>query len=294
MKTSDREFVENLYRIILRRAGDEGGIASGASALETSTNRDSAALNLIESFLASEEYLSRINSNAEAVARIVNYGDRRRVNGLPVKHVISLGTHCLASSLMKSLGLRRYSLPFDWLFTSPQTVLHCLNDRFETFLDRTHYKTITRDRNTVDAGADHLFYLKKHKVGDMFTHRDPSMTSDYAYLKRTVERFNHVMSSSDAKLFVMIERPRKRPLWIFRSLSKAISRMTTNSAFVYIEMKKPTLISGVRSVRLIERRGEHASYEFTPSSEEHGVKFNDPIDDLSIVRLIHQYEITLD
>jgi len=260
MTERNREFVESLYRIILRREGDEAGVASASQALSMASDRDSIALGLIQSLLASDEYLNRISSDTNVITRIVNPAQKNRINGLPAKHIISLGTHCLTSSIMKNLGMRRYSLPFDWIFTSPQTVAHCLNDGFKTFLDQSHYRTITRDRGTTDPGADHLFYLNKHE---------------------------------DAKLFVMIERVRVRPPWIFRSLSRAINRLTENSAFLYIEMKKPTMLPGIRSVKLRKKIGEHRAYEFTPSSREHGTRFDDPMDDLSIIQIINQYEMDI-
>ncbi|KAB0643564.1 DUF1796 family putative cysteine peptidase [Burkholderia latens] len=293
MRAENKILVEQLYRSILNREGDQGGVISATSALDSALDRDAAIIGLVRSFLSSEEYLARASEHPDMVRRTTSYGEKKTVNGMPVKHIISLGTHCLTSSLLRSFGLRRYSLPFDWTFSSPQAMLHCLRDQLQTFLDRAHYRTVTRKRDTVDAGADHVFYLKKFNIGEMFAHRDPSTDSDYADLLKTTERFKRLLASQEPKLFVMIDRPRKRPFWIFRSLSREINRMTQNSAFIYIQLQNPTMKSGIRSIRNIKTIGNHAAYEFIPSSNELGIKFDDPIDNLSIIGLIHQYEIDL-
>lgn len=294
MKESNQLFVEGLYRTILRREADADGIASGTLALESSPDRDSAAVNLVESLLGSDEYFSRSGSTTETMLRIVAPKEGRLINGMPVKHVISLGTHCLASSILQRFGLRRYSLPFDWMFTCPPSVEHCLKDEFRIFLDRRHYESIT-NRLTKEPGAQHKFYLKKYNVRDMITHRDPTENDvDYAYLKRTVSRFYNVMSLPDSKLFVMLARPHQRAHRMFSRLSKILGRLTVNSAFICIQMRAPTMRKGMRAMRLMRERNGDALYEFTPSSEEHGVMFHDQMDDLSVIQVIRQYQISLD
>jgi len=293
MKSENEILVEQLYKNILNRDGDQGGVMSASNALDVSNNRDATIIELIKGFLSSEEYLARMREHPEIVKRVTGHGEKKTINGMPARHIISLGTHCLTSSLLRNFGLRRYSLPFDWTFSSPQAMLHCFRDNLQTFLDPAHYRTVTRKRETTDAGADHVFYLKKYGIIEMFAHRDPSTESDYAELLKTTDRFRRLLSSQEAKLFVMIDRPRRRPLRIFRSLSREINRMTQNSAFIYIQLRNPTMKAGVRSIRAIKKIGNHASYEFTPSSNELGIKFDDPIDNLSIIELIQQYEIDL-
>ncbi|WP_166721430.1 DUF1796 family putative cysteine peptidase [Burkholderia sp. Tr-862] len=293
MKSENEILVEHLYKSILSREGDQGGVMSATNALDVTNNRDATIIDLINGFLSSEEYFARMREHPEIVKRATGHGEKKTINGMPVRHIVSLGTHCLTSSLLRNFGLRRYSLPFDWTFSSPQAMLHCFRDDLQTFLDPVHYRTVTRKRETTDAGADHVFYLKKYGIIEMFAHRDPSTESDYAELLKTTERFRRLLASKEAKLFVMIDRPRRRPLWIFRSLSREINRMTQNSAFVYIQLRNPTMMCGVRSIRVLKKIRNHTAYEFTPSSSELGIKFDDPIDNLSIIGLVQQYEIDL-
>eukprot|EP00438_Fugacium_kawagutii_P017986 Skav206738 [mRNA] locus=scaffold2729:110557:114459:+ [translate_table: standard] len=56
--------------------------------------------------------------------------------GPAISHVISLGCRCSQASVYRALQKRRYACPFDWIFSSPQMVTHCLQDDFRSFLDR--------------------------------------------------------------------------------------------------------------------------------------------------------------
>lgn len=128
----------------------------------------------------------------------------------------------------------------------------------------------------------------------MFAHRDPTMPDDYAYIGRTVARFNRVMALPDAKLFVMVARPHRKSEKSFRALSRIINSITRNSALLCIQLRKPTLQVGQRSMRLLKAYGDHQLLEFIPSSNELGVKFDDPLDNLAVMQLIYQFKLQLD
>lgn len=135
----------------------------------------------------------------------------------PVKHVISLGCRCSQASVYRALGQRRYALPFDWIFTSPQMVTHCLQDDFQSFLDR---QQLYQNGSSFDAiglkpgSAPRERRLIGHKLystltagvgkGTIFNHRDPLHNDeDYLYTVRCVERFRLALASGERKLFVM-------------------------------------------------------------------------------------------
>ncbi|WP_317453914.1 DUF1796 family putative cysteine peptidase [Klebsiella quasipneumoniae] len=58
-----------------------------------------------------------------------------------VKHIVSLGSHCLTSWTLKKFNLKKISLPFDWIFSCPAMVIDCLRDDFQTFLDKNEYSS---------------------------------------------------------------------------------------------------------------------------------------------------------
>ena len=67
---------------------------------------------------------------------------------------LSLGSLCAAAKFLQRHQLRAHAGPFDWVFSSPEMVAHCLDDDFAAFLDRTQYVPID------DGFAGHrLYYL---------------------------------------------------------------------------------------------------------------------------------------
>uniref|UniRef100_A0A1A9Z2J1 Uncharacterized protein n=1 Tax=Glossina pallidipes TaxID=7398 RepID=A0A1A9Z2J1_GLOPL len=124
----------------------------------------------------------------------------RLINGKKVNHIASLGNHCLCSATLKDHGLKKYSLPFDWIFTHPGIVLDCLNDNFSLFLDKKHYHSLTNERHDRDyePGASHLYFESKYGTINTFNHRDVTQSEDYNYIVRAVERFRKLLTSGDA------------------------------------------------------------------------------------------------
>lgn len=55
---------------------------------------------------------------------------------------VSLGCFCAASNALQLLGLRKNSYPFDWVRSSLDGILHCLDARFEDFLTYSTYTAI--------------------------------------------------------------------------------------------------------------------------------------------------------
>jgi hypothetical protein len=52
----------------------------------------------------------------------------------PQVEFISLGCFCALSRALQSLGLKRYSYPFDWTRSPMEGIIHCLDTNFEDFL----------------------------------------------------------------------------------------------------------------------------------------------------------------
>ncbi len=109
--------------------------------------------------------------------------------------IVSLGTLCHTAQYLKTNGLKAESYPFDWVFASIDCVLHCLQDDFVTYLDKSLY---------IDAnyeGSNKCGH--KTFAGSFFNHRDARLEQNYAYYKRCVERFRSLLKSKQRKLFII-------------------------------------------------------------------------------------------
>lgn len=104
----------------------------------------------------------------------------------------SLGLNCFSASLIKRHGFKLSSYPFDWIFSNPNMIIHCLEDNFKIFLDKNYYKALFGKR------CGHNYY---HPI--LFNHHTPLTKEDYNYYCRCVERFNILLKSNSKKLFIM-------------------------------------------------------------------------------------------
>lgn len=113
---------------------------------------------------------------------------------MEINYTCSLGNLCHAAALLKANNIKVTSYPFDWIFSGHDIIIHCIKDRFKTFLDKTYYISIT------DNKCGHTFY-----DNNMFNHYNPlTNEDDYNYYVRCVNRFKLLLKNKEPKLFVMI------------------------------------------------------------------------------------------
>jgi Putative papain-like cysteine peptidase (DUF1796) len=286
-----RRLVGDLYRAILGREPDPDG-ARAYESLIRKLGPERAVPKMLKAFLRSAEYRERADALAVSYIKttLASQGDQL-VNGSPVGHLVSLGSFCLPSLLFRDNGLRKYSLPFDWIFSSPQMVRDCLADDFAVFLDRRHYQSVSHLRT--EPGAEHELYRERYGVPELFAHRDPTQEADYLYFVRCVERFRQLLRSEDAKLFLIIGRAHHDLTNEFPLLLEALTSATTNFVLLCIELLDPTE-PGVSAIVPVARNGNHALYRFTPSSyNAEGGFLPDKLDEWTLLRLVYRYKLTL-
>jgi hypothetical protein len=290
-RSRTRQLVRDLYRAILGREAD----SEGARVYESLIRRigpERAIPRMLRAFLRSAEYRRR--ADALAISHInttlASQGDQL-INGQPVSHLVSLGSFCLPALIFRDNGLRRYSLPFDWIFSTPRMVRDCLTDDFKEFLDRQHYRSVSQQRK--EPGAEHELYRERYNLPTLFAHRDPTHETDYLYLTRCVTRFRQLMHSEDAKLFLLIQRANHDLTNEFPLLVEALSGTTTNFDLLCIELLDPTE-RGLSALVPVARTGNHALYRFTPSSyNAQGGFLPDKLDEWTLLRLVYRYKLTL-
>ncbi|MFW7266970.1 DUF1796 family putative cysteine peptidase [Gluconacetobacter sp. Hr-1-5] len=123
----------------------------------------------------------------------------------PVSFFIPFGTCCLPAKTIETLGLRRFSLPMDWLFTTNPMLVHCINDDFSTFLDKKYYSFIPlheRPWGEDHSFCHHSFYRENHNANFVFNHFNPLEGPVYETLKRRTDRLINTLSSKENKVFL--------------------------------------------------------------------------------------------
>jgi len=72
----------------------------------------------------------------------------------PYDQIISLGYRCSSSGILKSLGLKTESYPFDWLVSRLPIIEHCIKTDFKHFLNVDNYKCkdgVTNNYTSIDS-----------------------------------------------------------------------------------------------------------------------------------------------
>ncbi|OLQ07141.1 Polyketide synthase PksJ [Symbiodinium microadriaticum] len=103
------------------------------------------------------------------------------------RHVVSLGSLCMTAQAMEHLGFRRWPGPFDWVFSAPEMVTHCLKDGFAAFLDQSRYVA------TACKKAGHTVYSPMLNRDVIFNHHNPMIPADYEFLQSCVRSLQHLL-----------------------------------------------------------------------------------------------------
>lgn len=157
---------------------------------------------------------------------------------LPEYKIISLGYRCTVAGILKKMGLKHESYPFDWIISRLSVIKHCIEDDFKEFLRVENYqerftKTFSHINTTTGWSIDehlkaNIFYQPKMIFPSHATENSPTLRSgeamnsyhyhlamnhhnindpkDYHYYTRCVERFRNEMKSNTSKMFVHISQ----------------------------------------------------------------------------------------
>lgn len=112
---------------------------------------------------------------------------------MEIKYTCSLGSLCHSNQILKNNNLKKCSYPFDWIFSNCNNIIHCLEDDFSTFLDKSYYTSISPHQ------CGHSYYGK-----NMWWHHNPlTYENDYNYVIRCINRFRQLLQYKEHKLFVI-------------------------------------------------------------------------------------------
>jgi len=285
-----RMLATELYRGILKREPDEGGLKAYTDAL-TADGSPTRVTELMREF-------SRSDEAGMIAAKLRGVFVHKRPSPIgPINHVISLGTDCYASFALQLAGWKRASYPFDWILSSPGMIIDMVQDDFARFLDPVHHRQIPMEQRRApnERCADHLYYRDRYGIEAVFMHRDVTAPAHRAYYSRAVERFRAVMTSEETKLLLMTNtRARHATTDEFTSLCQVIDTRYRNVQLLAVNVERAgddnaALIGGQMECRI----GHHELIRYRASSGLNGTTFVNWLDDLHMRGMVGQYEMRL-
>jgi hypothetical protein len=114
-------------------------------------------------------------------------------------YYVPFGKDCFPAEILRYSGLRQFSLPFDWLFTTPYIIKDSLDTNFIEWFDTK--KLIVPDTNKA------LTIHTKYKISDytdigMFNHHNLLDNKTQEAFKRTIDRLHNTIMSNKNIIFL--------------------------------------------------------------------------------------------
>jgi hypothetical protein len=205
-----------------------------------------------------------------------------------INYVCSLGPRCHTAGFLKRNNLKKASYPFDWIFCNLNMILHCLEDDFNTFLDKKYFTIL--DNNSPK--QQHKFYSEcENEI--LFNHHNPLNIKDYNYFKRCILRFKNLLLKPELKLFILNFLNYSNANIEFKNniidFNKKFSKYTQNYGLLCIIQYK----SDNRAYRFNFHENIHFLEIYTKSNSN-GLEFEDKEDNEFLDKVImSSYQINL-
>ncbi|WP_375394068.1 hypothetical protein [uncultured Sphingomonas sp.] len=212
----------------------------------------------------------------------------------PVAIFQSIGVRCVTSQLLKELGRKERSGPFDWIFSLPRMVIDCLTDDFGAFLDRNYHQHVPiSERLLADANhAHHTLYKERYNLWFIFNHRDPTTLEGYEYYARSVERFKKDLQYPDRKLLLMIGELDLISDEDFISVCSTVDAKSHNAEVLAIRVSAPSPTREISvSLRSTLEVGQHRLIDYSSRGQMGGIRFEDAFDEFIVKSLVSEYAV---
>lgn len=136
--------------------------------------------------------------------------------------IFSLGFRCSSAAILKRMGLKHESFPFDWLISRLSVIRHCMETDFSEFLNLSNYQR--KYSNTYEmADSRNGFICDEHLMVNLYyqpeDQPDPENTyrwylamnhhnileqKDTEYYERCVQRYRELMTFDEPKIYLHI------------------------------------------------------------------------------------------
>lgn len=203
-----------------------------------------------------------------------------------VNHV-SLGCHCHMAQVLKTLNLRTWSGPFDWIFSTPGMVRDCLADDFASLLDRSQLESVPlSERPAPEIGrCRHRIYRERHDLPAVFNHHDPATSeADYAFLCEGVRRFRAALARPGARNHFWMMTALGTHDETIADICDILTRSGPANRLTFLHIRP-----GHPGLRAVEREGIHPNLRWITlesHSESVGLRFSDAQADDFLARLV--------
>jgi hypothetical protein len=144
---------------------------------------------------------------------------------------ITLGIDCQPAIALKSLNLRNYALPFDWVTSNVNMIVECIKDDFKFFHQELRFDSNNVLRDKYGFGFVHDYPLKKEgepaRVDNWMDYK-ADVIEKY---ERRIKRFNDILNSETP--IIAIYKGRKEDIQYFKQNFKEKYNKTNIFYIIY-------------------------------------------------------------
>lgn len=204
---------------------------------------------------------------------------------ISIKNVCSLGFNCHIASMLKINNLKVASYPFDWIMGGLNVVKKCLQDDFQTYLDKDSY---IEGKHRNSCGHKTFKY-------NMFAHHNPlHNNADYEYFSRCVERFRYLLASDNNKLFLISiingehgvgDKISETLIGEFIELNNMLNNITKNS-YLLVVVNYPNKKENKKNIKIIN--DNLYVMEIDTLSSNNGVCYTNSLDNKFLIDSINE------
>ena len=118
--------------------------------------------------------------------------------------VIPFGYDCNTADIIKDGGMRKQSMPFDWMFASSKLIKDSLDNNFNNWFDPDKIKHMIRkeDGHSYTTHVDYPVSDTNGLKRGVFHHYNMTDPETINTLKRRIDRFYRVIDSNEPVVFV--------------------------------------------------------------------------------------------
>ena len=204
-----------------------------------------------------------------------------RLRPLPAVNHVAFGTFCHVASSLRAAGLRRWTGPFDWIFSAPGLLAECLDDGFAGFLAPAALRSVPADERLHGAKRQchHVAYEARYGLPTLFNHHDPAGSrSDRRALGRAARRMRRVLAGRGANHLYMMSEVTWPPGEI-AGLARRLAAGPARNTLVVITARGGEPERAWRSERRPGPGCPVVAIDLRTRSRSNGVLFPDPEDE---------------
>lgn len=284
------EIVQSLYRALLLRDADDGGLRHHVEFLRAGGLSNLPLL--IEGFIKSGEFRNRLvspefNTVRSSVMSGPFYDDT------PINYVMSIGPACYVSAMLDRWDLRRFAGPFDWMFSSIRLVEHVLRDGFKTFLSRDEMDPVVMENG--ETRVQHRFYAPMADYmltgGEpIFFHHNPLDPVKYEHFQRSALRTE--LTLAERTLLFTVVRNTDTNLKSFHSLVEFLNVKAPDTQVLAILVNEgaATIAPIMTATAVI---GRHRAFTMDWLSPITITGFDNYFDEVAIMRAVYRSPMEL-